>query len=94
LLVWQTEWELRGLESGYVLAIFDLGVRGSLYADRSHRASRMKGHLEIGITCVLPPVLRIMLETVPRGAAESVSGTRLKLSPPHAVSFLVALFLR
>ncbi|GJN33201.1 hypothetical protein PR202_gb21772 [Eleusine coracana subsp. coracana] len=68
-----TEWELRGLDSGYAPASFDLGVRGSLYADRGRRgASRMKGHLEIAITCVLPPALRIVPETVLRGVAESV----------------------
>jgi hypothetical protein len=85
LLGWQTEWELRGLESGYAPASFDLGVRGSLYADRGRRGSRMKGRLEIGITCVLPPALRIVPETVLRGVAESVSETRLKFSPPQAV---------
>uniref|UniRef100_A0A0A9DMT3 Uncharacterized protein n=1 Tax=Arundo donax TaxID=35708 RepID=A0A0A9DMT3_ARUDO len=71
----QTEWELRGLDSGYAPASFDLGVRGSLFADRSrsHRAgSRMRGHLEIAITCVLPPPLRLVPEGVLRGVAESV----------------------
>uniref|UniRef100_A0A0A9FXD2 DUF1997 domain-containing protein n=1 Tax=Arundo donax TaxID=35708 RepID=A0A0A9FXD2_ARUDO len=71
-----TEWELRGLDSGYVPASFDLGVRGSLFADRSRgcRAgkSRMRGHLEIAITCVLPPPLRLVPEGVLRGVAESV----------------------
>ncbi|TVU37715.1 hypothetical protein EJB05_11045, partial [Eragrostis curvula] len=69
-----TEWELSGLDSGYAPASFDLGVRGSLYADRSRgrRASRMKGQLEIAITCVLPPALRLVPETVLRGVAESV----------------------
>lgn len=68
----QTEWELSGLDSGYAPDSFDLAVRGSLYADRSRRASRMKGHLEISITCVLPPALRIVPENVLRGVAESV----------------------
>lgn len=68
----QTEWELSGLDSGYAPDSFDLGVRGSLYADRSRRASRMKGHLEIAITCVLPPALRIVPDNVLRGVAESV----------------------
>ncbi|PAN15022.1 hypothetical protein PAHAL_2G458600 [Panicum hallii] len=70
-----TEWELWGLDSGYAPLSFDLGVSGSLYADRSRgRAAgcRMKGHLEIAITVVLPPPLRLVPESVLRGVAESV----------------------
>lgn len=69
----QTEWELRGLDSGYTPASFDLGVRGSLYADRSGGGSRLRGHLEISITAVLPPPLRLVPDGVLRGVAESVS---------------------
>jgi hypothetical protein len=50
-------------------------VSGSLYADRSRsrsRGCRMRGHLKIAITCVLPPPLRLVPETVLRGVAESV----------------------
>ena len=76
LFVLQTEWELRGLDSGYAPLSFDLGVSGSLYADRSRgRAAagcRMKGHLEITITVVLLPPLRLVPESVLRGVAESV----------------------
>jgi hypothetical protein len=75
LFVLQTEWELWGLDSGYAPLSFDLGVSGSLYADRSRgRAAgcRMKGHLEIAITVVLPPPLRLVPESVLRGVAESV----------------------
>ncbi|CAD6342819.1 unnamed protein product [Miscanthus lutarioriparius] len=32
----------------------------------------MRGHLEIAITCVLPPPLHLVPETIPRGVAESV----------------------
>ncbi|WVZ66788.1 hypothetical protein U9M48_015962 [Paspalum notatum var. saurae] len=70
-----TEWELRGLDSGYAPSSFDLGVSGSLYADRSRgrRAGcRMRGHLEIAITFVLPPPLRLVPEPVLRGVVESV----------------------
>uniref|UniRef100_J3MNA2 DUF1997 domain-containing protein n=1 Tax=Oryza brachyantha TaxID=4533 RepID=J3MNA2_ORYBR len=69
-----TEWELRGLERGYAPASFDLGVRGSLYADRSRgrRACRLRGHLKISITCVLPPPMRLVPKDVMRGVAESV----------------------
>lgn len=69
-----TEWELRGLERDYAPASFDLGVRGSLYADRSRgrRACRLRGHLEISIGCVLPPPMRLVPDAVMRGVAESV----------------------
>nr|BAC79899.1 hypothetical protein [Oryza sativa Japonica Group] len=69
----QTEWELRGLERDYAPASFDLGVRGSLYADRSRgrRACRLRGHLEISIGCVLPPPMRLVPGAVMRGVAES-----------------------
>ncbi|EER97601.1 hypothetical protein BDA96_02G406500 [Sorghum bicolor] len=68
-----TEWELRGLDVSYAPSSFDLDVSGSLYADRSRsRGCRMRGHLEIAITCVLPPPLRLVPETVLRGVAESV----------------------
>lgn len=70
-----TEWELRGLDSGYTPASFDLGVRGSLYADRSGGGSRLRGHLEISITAVLPPPLRLVPDGVLRGVAESVLST-------------------
>ena len=76
----QTEWELRGLDSGYAPASFDLGVRGSLFADRS-RGPRagcwMRSHLEIAITCVLPPPLCLVPEGVLRGVAESVRSASL-----------------
>ncbi|CAD6222911.1 unnamed protein product [Miscanthus lutarioriparius] len=70
-----TEWELRGLDVSYAPSSFDLGVSGSLYADRSRSRShgcRMRGHLKIAITCVLPPPLRLVPESVLRGVAESV----------------------
>ncbi|CAN6226230.1 unnamed protein product [Urochloa humidicola] len=70
-----TEWELRGLDSDHAPSSFDLGVSGSLYADRSrgrHAGCRMRGHLEIAITVVLPPPLRLVPESVLRGVTESV----------------------
>jgi len=79
LLLLQTEWELRGLDVSYAPSSFDLGVSGSLYADRSRSRShgcRMRGHLKIAITCVLPPPLRLVPESVLRGVAESVPSSR------------------
>uniref|UniRef100_A0A0E0AN42 Uncharacterized protein n=1 Tax=Oryza glumipatula TaxID=40148 RepID=A0A0E0AN42_9ORYZ len=64
-----TEWELRGLERDYAPASFDLGVRGSLYADRSRgrRACRLRGHLEISIGCVLQRLAEKMKQDVDVG---------------------------
>jgi hypothetical protein len=88
LVLVQTEWELRGLDASYAPSSFDLGVSGSLYADRSRsRGCRMRGHLEIAITCVLPPPLRLVPETVLRGVAESVPSSRQasKIRSPRPV---------
>lgn len=90
-----TEWELRGLESGYAPASFDLGVRGSLYADRGRRrGSRLRGHLEISITVALPPPLRIVPEGVLRGVAESVLSTLAERMKRDVDVGLVADFRR
>ncbi|KAM0828179.1 hypothetical protein ACQ4PT_067723 [Festuca glaucescens] len=90
-----TEWELRGLESGYAPASFDLGVRGSLYADRGRRrGSRLRGHLEISITVALPPPLRIVPEGVVRGVAETVLSTLAERMKRDVDVGLVADFQR
>lgn len=90
-----TEWELRGLDSGYTPASFDLGVRGSLYADRGQRrGSRLRGHLEISITVALPPPLRIVPEAVLRGVAESVLSTLAERMKRDVDVGLVADFRR
>jgi len=76
------EWELRGLDVSYFPSSFDLGVSGSLYADRSRiHGCRMRGHLEIAITCVLPPPLRLVPKTIPRGVAGSVPSPVALASP-------------
>jgi hypothetical protein len=76
----QTEWELRGLDRDHAPSSFDLCVSGSLYADRSLRGRcRMRGHLEIAITAVLPPPLRLVPESVLRGVAESVRRSACRL---------------
>lgn len=96
ILLAQTEWELKGLDVSYAPSRFDLGVSGSLYADRSQsqsRGCRMRGHLEIAITCVLPPPLRLVPEPVLRGVAESVRSSRLassKIAPKSGSWFLKA----
>ncbi|XP_037476240.1 uncharacterized protein LOC119353691 [Triticum dicoccoides] len=90
-----TEWELRGLDSGYTPASFDLGVRGSLYADRGQRrGSRLRGHLEISITVALPPPMRIVPEAVLRGVAESVLSTLAERMKRDVDVGLVADFRR
>lgn len=90
-----TEWELRGLDVSYAPSSFDLGVSGSLYADRSRsRGCRMRGHLEIAITCVLPPPLRLVPETVLRGVAESVLSTLAEKMKRDVDVGLVADFRR
>lgn len=51
---------------------FALSVQGVLYPDRSSKDKRLKGHLEMGISLILPPVLRLIPEDVLRSIADSV----------------------
>lgn len=93
-----TEWELRGLDRDHAPSSFDLGVSGSLYADRSLRGRRagcrMRGHLEISITAVLPPPLRLVPESVLRGVAESVLSTLAEKMKRDVDVSLIADFQR
>lgn len=51
---------------------FALTVQGVLYPDRSSKDKRLKGHLEMGISFILPPVLRLIPEDVLRSIADAV----------------------
>ncbi|CAN6206199.1 unnamed protein product [Urochloa humidicola] len=93
-----TEWELRGLDRDHAPTSFDLGVSGSLYADRSLRGRRagcrMRGHLEIAVTVVLPPPLRLVPESVLRGVAESVLSRLAEMMKRDVDVGLIADFQR
>ncbi|XP_078437192.1 uncharacterized protein LOC144707819 [Wolffia australiana] len=65
-------WELRGLEGVYSPPHFELDVRGTLFADRGGRRSRLRGSLQMSIGLVLPPVFSLVPEQVLRGVADSV----------------------
>ncbi|KAJ0987445.1 hypothetical protein J5N97_005801 [Dioscorea zingiberensis] len=70
-----TRWELNGLESMYMPSHFSLRVQGALYAERKRSSggrSRLKGHLEMSISLVLPSVLALVPENILRAAAETV----------------------
>ncbi|KAF3322929.1 hypothetical protein FCM35_KLT12918 [Carex littledalei] len=67
-----TEWELQGLDVAYKPTDFSLGVKGLLYPERKGGSGRLKGHLEISISCILPPALALVPDNVLRGVAELV----------------------
>ncbi|XP_039145110.1 uncharacterized protein LOC120282370 [Dioscorea cayenensis subsp. rotundata] len=71
-----TRWELRGLENMYVPSHFSLSVQGALYAEKKRSNgggnSRLKGHLKMSISVVLPAILAIVPENILRVAAETV----------------------
>uniref|UniRef100_A0A1D1Y1X1 Uncharacterized protein SYNPCC7002_A1590 n=1 Tax=Anthurium amnicola TaxID=1678845 RepID=A0A1D1Y1X1_9ARAE len=79
--VFQTRWELQGLEGGQVPSHFVLDVQGLLYPDRGEGGpprSRLRGHLQTSISFVLPPVLALVPENALREVAESVLRTLAK----------------
>ncbi|XVE68184.1 hypothetical protein DITRI_Ditri09bG0048400 [Diplodiscus trichospermus] len=59
-----TRWELRGLDNVVDPSHFTLTVKGTLYPDRRGNKSRLRGHLEMNISFVLPPVLALVPENV------------------------------
>ncbi|XP_077214189.1 uncharacterized protein LOC143849022 isoform X2 [Tasmannia lanceolata] len=67
-----TRWELQGLESVIKPTRFALSVRGALYSERQGIRSRLKGQLELCISCVVPPALALVPEDVLRSISESV----------------------
>ncbi|XP_074590474.1 uncharacterized protein LOC141846353 [Curcuma longa] len=67
-----TRWELQGLDDIQMPPHFALSVQGVLYPDRSSKDKRLKGHLEMSISLILPPVLRLIPEDVLRSIADAV----------------------
>ncbi|XP_072971230.1 uncharacterized protein [Typha angustifolia] len=68
-----TKWELHGLERSVTPSDFVLSVEGALYPERRGGRSRLKGHLEMRVGCILPPMLLALVpENILRGIAESV----------------------
>ncbi|CAH9099517.1 unnamed protein product [Cuscuta epithymum] len=65
-------WELQGLDEMVKPSQFSLSVKGALYPERRGLRSRIKGHLEMSISFVLPPVLALLPEHVLQDVAESV----------------------
>lgn len=78
----QTRWELRGLENMYVPSHFSLSVQGALYAEKKRSNgggnSRLKGHLKMSISVVLPAILAIVPENILRVTAETVGQSIIK----------------
>ncbi|RWW03619.1 hypothetical protein GW17_00033206 [Ensete ventricosum] len=76
----QTRWELHGLQGIQMPPHFALSVQGVLYPDRSSSSSssRLKGHLEMGISMILPPVLQLVPEDVLKSIADTVRSTTAK----------------
>lgn len=59
-----TRWELQGLDNVVDPSHFTLIVKGTLYPDRRGNRSRLRGHLEMNISFVLPPALALVPENV------------------------------
>ncbi|XVF16669.1 hypothetical protein REPUB_Repub10bG0052200 [Reevesia pubescens] len=59
-----TRWELQGLDNVVDPSHFTLIVKGTLYPDRRGKKSRLRGHLEMNISFVLPPALALIPENV------------------------------
>ncbi|XP_022741858.1 uncharacterized protein LOC111293376 [Durio zibethinus] len=57
-------WELQGLDNVVDPSHFTLIVKGTLYPDRRGNKSRLRGHLEMSISFVLPPALALIPENV------------------------------
>ncbi|KAL3844644.1 hypothetical protein ACJIZ3_002047 [Penstemon smallii] len=72
LFVIQIRWELQGLDDMVKPSQFSLGVKGSLYPDRRGPRIRLKGHLQMSISFVLPPLLSLVPDDIRRDVAESV----------------------
>lgn len=71
-MIFQTRWELQGLDRVMEPSDFTLGVKGALYPDRRGRQTRLKGRLETSISFVLPSVLALVPEDVRRNMANAV----------------------
>ncbi|WOK93280.1 hypothetical protein Cni_G01975 [Canna indica] len=67
-----TRWELQGLEEIQMPPHFALNVQGVLYADRSSKNRRLKGHLEMRISLILPPALTLVPDGLLRSIADAV----------------------
>ncbi|KAJ1687118.1 hypothetical protein LUZ63_018508 [Rhynchospora breviuscula] len=67
-----TKWELRGLQSSSIPSDFTLCVKGTVYPERKEKQSLLKGHLEIGISLVRPPLLSLVPDNVLQGMAETI----------------------
>ncbi|KAL6009068.1 hypothetical protein ACLOJK_022295 [Asimina triloba] len=67
-----TRWELQGLEDMLKPSHFALCVRGALYSERRGVRSRLRGQLEMSISCILPPALSLIPQDVLKGVSESV----------------------
>ncbi|KAJ8624293.1 hypothetical protein MRB53_032823 [Persea americana] len=67
-----TRWELPGLDGVLRPSHFSLGVRGALYSERQGIQSRLKGQLEMSVSCILPRELALVPDDVLRGVSETV----------------------
>ncbi|XP_064991406.1 uncharacterized protein LOC135628589 isoform X1 [Musa acuminata AAA Group] len=78
LVLQATRWELQGLQDIQMPPHFALSVQGVLYPDRSSSSRRLMGHLEMGISMILPPVLQLVPEGVLRSIADTLLRSLLK----------------
>ncbi|XWS44338.1 hypothetical protein CRYUN_Cryun15aG0036600 [Craigia yunnanensis] len=67
-----TRWELQGLDNVVDPSHFALIVKGTLYPDRRGNKSRLRGHLEMNISFVLPPALAFVPENIRNSLGKGV----------------------
>ncbi|KAJ4753121.1 hypothetical protein LUZ62_087526 [Rhynchospora pubera] len=67
-----TKWELRGLQSSFIPSEFTVCVKGTVYPERKEKQSLLKGHLEMSVSLVRPPLLTLVPDNVLQGMAETI----------------------
>ncbi|MCO5590866.1 hypothetical protein L7F22_044841 [Adiantum nelumboides] len=80
-----TRWELRGLDYVLKQSDFVLSVKGVLFSEKRGVSSRLRGHLKMSVSLVIPSSLALIPEEVIKSVGEAVL-TRLLESMKQKVN--------